>query len=366
MRTCLFVILLFVSNVLPAQRYSSFIKDLPKPARVVNDFGNFLSSGERNSLEKELISYRKKSGNAIVIIILSTLTDHKTGTTWSVEETSLQYFSKWGIGDKNKNNGVLLLVSKEPRRVRITTGTGVENKLSDNECQRIIDKTIVPNFKTGMFYTGLREGVNDIEVTLGGGTRSRAYSGSRVYSESGAQSENGVQSAGGAQAADNWATVDEPVQPEPERQAQPQLPTQNVSSYNTYRTPPTVGETILGFLLLAVAIWLRVRYVRRKDRGSGSNLGDYINATGWALLWCLKIAFGLFILIYMMFRRSGRSNYRRSSYYDGYDEGYDRGRSNGRERNSVSSGSSGDSGSSEGSGSYGGGRSNGGGASGSW
>jgi uncharacterized protein len=261
MRTFLFVSLFLISNVLLAQRYSSFIKDLPAPARVVNDFGSFLSTSEENSLAKELNSYRKKSGNAIVIITLPTLTDHKTGTTWSVEETSLQYFSKWGIGDKNKNNGVLLLISKEPRHVRITTGTGVENKLPDNECQRIIDETIVPNFKSGKIYTGLREGVNDIEAALNG-------TGS---SESGAQSANGA-----------LEPADAPVQPEPVLQTQPQQQTPYVSSYNSYQRPPTVGETILGFLLLAVVIWLRVRYVRKKDGGSGSNLTDYLKATGWA------------------------------------------------------------------------------------
>lgn len=341
MRTFLFVSLFLFSHILLAQRYSSFIKDLPTPARVVNDFGSFLSTSEESSLEKELISYRKKTGNAIVIITLPTLTDHKTGTTWSIEETSLQYFSKWGIGDKNKNNGVLLLISKEPRRVRITTGTGVENKLSDNECQRIIDQTIVPNFKSGMIYTGLKEGVNEIETTLGS-VQNKAYS--------------GTQSGSGAQ-------TDEPVQSQPQTLAQPQQATPYASSYN--RRPPTVGETILGLLLMALVIWLRVQYVRKNDQGTGNNVSDYLNATGWTFLWMLKIAFGIFILFFLLFKRRG-GRYRRNSYYDGYDDGYDRGRSNGGGRSYASSGGSGGGGSAEGGESYGGGRSNGGGASGSW
>lgn len=350
MRTLLFVSFFLFSHVLLAQRYSSFIKDLPRPARVVNDFGNFLLSSEENALEKELISYRKKTGNAIVIITLSTLTDNKTGTTWSVEETSLQYFSKWGIGDKKKNNGVLLLISKEPRRVRITTGTGVENKLPDNECQRIVEETIVPKFKSGMIYAGLREGVNDIEDNLSG-VQTRAH--------------NTIQGGSSSQSAENWATADEPVQTEPQPLAQPQQSAPYVSSY-VNRRPPTVGETILGFLLMAVVIWLRVQYVRKKDQGSGNNVSDYLKATGWTFLWMLKIVFGIFILFFLLFKRRG-GGYRRNSYYNGYDDGYDRGRSHGRGSSSVSSGSyGGDGGSSEGSGSYGGGRSNGGGASGSW
>lgn len=340
MRKFLFVVFVLLSHVLLAQRYSSFIKDLPKPARVVNDFGSFLSATQKNTLEKELIAYRKRSGNAIVIITLSTLTDHKTGTTWSVEETALQYFSKWGIGDKVKNNGVLVLLSKEPRRLRITTGTGVENILTDNECQRIIDETIVPNFKSGQIYAGLKEGVNDIETALTG-----------------------------AQVADDWATSDKTVQPQPVQQAQQQPSTPAVSSYNSTREPPKPAQIIGGLLLMALFVWLRAKYVSRREGSDGKP--DYLKATGWVLLWTLIIGGGwLFILIWKMSKNSN-SGYR-GSYYHGYDRGYSRGS---RSYNSGSGSSGGSSyrssgsssgGSSGGSGSYGGGRSNGGGASGSW
>lgn len=73
MRTLLLVFLLLTSHVLLAQRYSPEIKDIPRPARVVNDFGDFLSYRERSNLEDELIAYRKRTGNAIVIITLSSL-----------------------------------------------------------------------------------------------------------------------------------------------------------------------------------------------------------------------------------------------------------------------------------------------------
>ncbi len=71
---------------------------------------------------------------------------------------------------QRKNNGVLILVSRNPRSVRITTGIGVENILTDYDCGRIIDETIVPAFKEGNFYAGIRGGVNDIEHILGGGS----------------------------------------------------------------------------------------------------------------------------------------------------------------------------------------------------
>ena len=133
MRTFLFVTLALISNVVFAQRYGASIKDRPKPARVVNDYGSFLTRSEKSNLENKLISYRKRSGNAIVIITLSTL-------PYSLEETALQYFNKWGIGDRKKNNGVLILLSREPANIRITTGIGIEHTLTDNDRRH-------PNFR---------------------------------------------------------------------------------------------------------------------------------------------------------------------------------------------------------------------------
>lgn len=345
MRTLLLASLCLLGNILFAQRYSSFIKDLPTPIRVINDFGSFFTPTQKSSLEDSLVSYRRKTGNAIVVITLSTLTDRKTGTTWSVEETALQYFSKWGIGDRNKNNGVLVLISKEPRRVRITTGTGVDKILTDNECQRIINETIVPSFKAGKYYTGVKAGVHDIEAVL-----------------------------------------DNKVQPETQEANSLVAPvvTQPQSQYGySNRKEPTLAQKIASLLAFALTVWLRVRYVRSKRNESynadgaatespaSTNFVDYMNAIGWTLLWCLKIAFGLFILIAMLFKGRGGRSYRSSSYDNGYDDGYSRGRRSDRGSSFLSSGSSGggsaESGSSSsGSESYGGGRSNGGGATGSW
>src|ERR1044072_1664801 len=133
MRTLLTVILLLTGIVLLAQQ-SNFIKDRPFTPHVVNDYGSFLSSSDERTLENELISFREKKGYSIVIITLSTLTDN-SGYTWSLEDASLQDFNKWGMGNKLRNDGVFMLLSRDPRRVRIATGTGVESKLTDEVCQ---------------------------------------------------------------------------------------------------------------------------------------------------------------------------------------------------------------------------------------
>ena len=340
MRTLLTVILFLAGNVLLAQQ-SNFIKNRPFIAHVVEDYGSFLSTSDEKALEKELISFREKKGYSIVIITLSSLTDN-TGYTWPVEEAALQYFNKWGIGNKRSNNGVLILLSKEPRRIRIATGTGVEANLTDGDCQRIINKTIVPNFKMGRYYAGLKEGVQDIESELTGWASSSAPA-------------NHVHSGGKAPAADNWTTADEPAQPQAlarPQQQQPQPAAQPVNSTEKMLKNLTATQIISGSLMLALITWLRVRWVnanRRRnaatlpeDENVSGNTGgvvmDYVNALGWVFLWWLKIVGWTLLCCFGIF-----------AIFFGYNVWKGRSFSSGSARAS-----------------FGGGRSDGGGATGSW
>jgi uncharacterized protein len=344
MRNFLFVSLLLISNVLLAQQ-SNFIKDRPFASHVVEDYGSFLSSGDETALEKELISFRERKGYSIVIITLSSLTDN-TGYTWPVEEAALQYFNKWGIGNKRRNDGVLIMLSKEPRRVRIATGTGVEAKLTDEDCQRIIDKTIVPKFKMGSYYTGLKKGVEDIESELTSWTRS-----SKPHNANHAQSGT----------ADNWSSVDEPAQPQPQalvqtQTQQPQPEARPGSFAERVWKDMTIGQIIAGWLVLGLTTWLRVKWVNAKRRQShaaspeGENVTrsigdivlDYVKAFVWVLFWVLVSCFGIFALLFGYNVWKGKSFSWGSSYRSGKSSG-------GGARAS-----------------YNGGKSDGGGATGSW
>lgn len=145
---------------------NSFVRALPDTGKTVNDFGKFLTGDGRLWLENELAAYRKRTGNAIVIITLDSLTDAQTKKAYTIEEAALLYFNTWGIGDSKKNNGVLLMASRNPRRVRIQVGKGIQDVLTDYTCQVIINETLVPNFKTGAFFKGVKEAVHAIENKL--------------------------------------------------------------------------------------------------------------------------------------------------------------------------------------------------------
>lgn len=167
MRYLLVLFLICSSTFLFAQEETStFVKPLPVPHRMVNDFSGFLSSSQKKTLQKELASYFKQTTNSIVIVTLDSLTDPKTKKEYTIEEAALMYFNTWGVGDKVKNNGVLLMVSRSSRRVRIQVGSGLEAILTNDACQEIVDNNLVPNFKQGLFFAGIQEGVAALEQRL--------------------------------------------------------------------------------------------------------------------------------------------------------------------------------------------------------
>lgn len=157
------------------QQPDNFIRPLPKPARAVNDFGAMLNLQERQALEKELTHYWKATTNAIVILTLDSLpVDPATKNKQTIEQTALLYFNTWGIGDSIKNNGVLILLSKYDRQVRIEIGKGLEKILTDEICANIIAQQIVPHFKKQAFFTGLQEAIQALKKELSQGKQSAA------------------------------------------------------------------------------------------------------------------------------------------------------------------------------------------------
>jgi uncharacterized protein len=136
----------------------------PVPSRLVNNLSknlpNFLSKEEEAALEAKLVAENLKSSNQIAIVVLDSLNGRE------INEFSTSLFNKWQIGQKDKNNGVLILIKptleEGGRKIYISTGYGLEAVLPDITCKEIIDKTISPNFKVGDFYKGLDEATTQI------------------------------------------------------------------------------------------------------------------------------------------------------------------------------------------------------------
>lgn len=159
----LLLLLLCIGNI-NAQTSSqqSFYKKVPKKIIPVNDYAGLLSKDEIQLLSKTIKAYRDSTNNIIVIITQNSLTDSINNETYSVEEAALHYFNTWKIGDETKNNGVLIFVAKNDRKVRIATGKGIEDVLTNNECEYIITNNLVPNFKQVDYFNGLSQAVDAV------------------------------------------------------------------------------------------------------------------------------------------------------------------------------------------------------------
>ncbi len=133
-----------------------------KPQNFVNDYTETLSGGDRSSLESKVSNFEKVTGNEIAVAIIPSL----DGDT--IENVAQNIFAKWGIGKKDKNNGVLILVAIAERKTRIHTGYGVEGDLTDLETSYIQSEIMTPAFREGNYYVGINGAVDKIIEALSG------------------------------------------------------------------------------------------------------------------------------------------------------------------------------------------------------
>lgn len=129
--------------------------------RVV-DNAHLLSATTLDKMTQELASLERQTGDQIVVATLSTLSGY------DIETYSNTLFRRWALGQKQMNNGVLLLVAPTERQVRIEVGYGLEGVLTDALSAVIINTLILPNFREGKFENGIVEGVAAIKDILTG------------------------------------------------------------------------------------------------------------------------------------------------------------------------------------------------------
>jgi uncharacterized protein len=129
--------------------------------RVVDNAG-LLNPDTEQALTEKLAAHEKATTNQIVVVTLKNLQGY------TIEEFGYQLGRHWGIGQKGKDNGVLLIVVPTQRELRIEVGYGLEGELTDATASNIIQGVIVPRFKHGDFEGGITEGVSTIIQALSG------------------------------------------------------------------------------------------------------------------------------------------------------------------------------------------------------
>jgi len=126
----------------------------PEPPRLVNDFAGVLSAEQRASLENKLVNFNQKTSTQIAIVIVKSISGYDPS------DYSFKLAEKWGIGQKGKNNGILLLVKpkvgNERGQVFIAVGYGLEAVVPDAVArQTIVEAELIPAFRKNDYYTGL-------------------------------------------------------------------------------------------------------------------------------------------------------------------------------------------------------------------
>ncbi|MBD3797926.1 MAG: TPM domain-containing protein [Campylobacterales bacterium] len=130
-------------------------------SRVVDNAGLF-NTYQRIDLEKRLAAHETNTSNQVVVVTLNSLEGY------DIADYGYQLGRHWGIGQKDKNNGVLLIVAPNERKVRIEVGYGLEGALPDATANSIIQYEILPFFKTGNYYDGVNSGIKSILEAIKG------------------------------------------------------------------------------------------------------------------------------------------------------------------------------------------------------
>ena len=158
------------------------IPEKPELQTSVYDYVSLLSKGDRQALEQKLIRYSDTTSTQIVVAIIASTEGE------DINYLGAQWGQKWGIGQEKEDNGVLILVANDDRKIAINTGYGVEGRLTDGLSKRIIDLIIVPEFRVGDYATGLNKGADAIFQVLNG----EFQKGVETYSKTGKKIRVGI------------------------------------------------------------------------------------------------------------------------------------------------------------------------------
>lgn len=142
-----------IANLTPTKFITT--DSIPKPIGLVNDFEHLFSAKEIKELDSIIRKHQQKNSNQICIVTIDSAFTNKL----NFDTFTFQLHNTWGVGEKEKNNGVVIAVSKQLRKVRINNGHGIEAILTNEQSKIIIEKIMIPQFKNEHFFEGTRNGL---------------------------------------------------------------------------------------------------------------------------------------------------------------------------------------------------------------
>ncbi len=148
--------LLFLGVLLGENAWAQELPPQANPPRLVNDYADVLSADEENALEQKLVAFNDSTSTQLAVVLI-----RSTGE-YPVEDYAIALYRNWGIGQKGKDNGAVILAAMDDRRMTIITGYGLEGALPDAICKRIIELQLKPAFKQKQYYEGLNTATTEM------------------------------------------------------------------------------------------------------------------------------------------------------------------------------------------------------------
>ena len=156
------LLVLFVCGVFSVSVAQINIPKLPDVETAVYDGADMLSEVEESRLEQKLFRYADTTSTQIVVATIESLNGEY------IAAYAAEWAEAWGIGQKGKDNGCIILISESDRKITIQNGYGLEEYLTDYNSKIIIDRIMQPEFKKGNFYTGIDKATTAIFEVLAG------------------------------------------------------------------------------------------------------------------------------------------------------------------------------------------------------
>ena len=139
------------------------LKPIPPLAARVTDLTGTLSAADRQTLEAKLANWERETGSQFAVLLVPSTQPEP------IEAYSIRVADAWKIGRKGQDNGVILVIAKDDRKLRLEVGYGFEGVLTDATSKRIIAETITPLFRQGQFAAGINAGVDRVIGVVGKG-----------------------------------------------------------------------------------------------------------------------------------------------------------------------------------------------------
>jgi len=160
-KSYLFFLILITAQNLLAKELSSFVQQF-EATGFVNDYAGLISENERTQLEQKIIAINDTTSIQFAVISLQSLEEH------SAKAVAEGVANFWGVGQKELNNGILILASVRERAIHIALGEGVDDYIDDEYIKTLIKKVIKPAFQKGQYALGINNAIEKIYMQLRG------------------------------------------------------------------------------------------------------------------------------------------------------------------------------------------------------